>query len=201
MTAFPEKIVLASGNQGKLREFERLFGELGIEIVSQGALGVSDVPETGTTFVENAIIKARHAARETGLPAIADDSGIVVDALGGAPGIYSARFAGDQASDQDNIDLLLKRLEGQANRQAYFFCMLVMMRHGDDPVPVISQGAWHGSITETQEGNQGFGYDPVFYVNEHHCTAAQLDKDQKNQISHRGQALKNLMKQMRQVFA
>ncbi len=201
MTTFPEKIVLASGNQGKLREFERLFGELGIKIISQGDLGVSDVPETGTTFVENAIIKARHAAKETGLPAIADDSGIVVDALGGAPGIYSARFAGNDASDQDNIDLLLKRLEGHSNRHAYFFCMLVMMRHADDPVPVISQGEWHGSITEIQQGHEGFGYDPVFYVDTHECTAAQLQKDQKNQISHRGQALKQLMKQMRQVFA
>ncbi|MCW8106934.1 RdgB/HAM1 family non-canonical purine NTP pyrophosphatase [Alteromonas ponticola] len=198
---FPKKIVLASGNKGKLREFETLFSELGIEIVSQGALGVSEVEETGTTFIENAIIKARHAAKETGLPAIADDSGIVVDALDGAPGIYSARFAGQGASDQDNIDLLLDRLKGQVNRKAYFFCMLVMMRHGDDPVPVISQGEWHGTITHTQEGTAGFGYDPVFYVNEFQCTAAQLDKMQKNQISHRGQALGGLMTQMRQVFA
>ncbi|NMH59339.1 RdgB/HAM1 family non-canonical purine NTP pyrophosphatase [Alteromonas ponticola] len=201
MTTFPKKIVLASGNKGKIREFETLFGELGVEIIPQGTLGVSDVPETGTTFVENAIIKARHAAKVTGLPAIADDSGIVVQALDGAPGIYSARFAGIDASDQDNIDLLLDRLDGQTNRNAYFFCMLVMMRHADDPVPVISQGAWHGSITQSQQGSAGFGYDPVFYVNEHQCTAAQLDKAQKNKISHRGQALTALMQQMRQVFA
>ncbi|MCW8092805.1 RdgB/HAM1 family non-canonical purine NTP pyrophosphatase [Alteromonas sp. ASW11-130] len=199
--AFPKKIVLASGNKGKLREFENLFAELGVEIVPQSVLGVSDVPETGTTFVENAIIKARHAARETGLPAIADDSGIVVEALGGAPGIYSARFAGENASDQDNIDLLLERLEGESNRNAYFFCLLVMMRDGDDPVPLISEGKWHGSITQRQEGDAGFGYDPVFYVEQHTCTAAQLDKTEKNHISHRGQALNALMKQMRQLFA
>jgi XTP/dITP diphosphohydrolase len=131
---FPQKIVLASGNQGKVREFTSLFADYGVDVIAQKELGVHDVPETGTTFVENAIIKARHAAKETGLPAIADDSGLVVDALGGAPGIYSARYAGENATDSDNIDKLLSRLEGQQNRKAHFFCTLVFMRHADDPV-------------------------------------------------------------------
>jgi XTP/dITP diphosphohydrolase len=201
VTSLPEKIVLASGNKGKLREFASLFSSLGIEVIPQNVLGVGDVPETGTTFVENAIIKARHAAKETGLPAIADDSGIVVEALNGAPGVYSARFAGPNATDQDNIELLLQRLEGTQQRDAHFFCMLVMMRHADDAVPLISQGAWHGSITQTQQGHAGFGYDPIFYVPQHQCTAAQLEKAEKNNISHRGQALAGLLEQMRRLFA
>ncbi len=199
--SFPEKIVLASGNAGKVKEFTRLFSALNVTVVPQKELGVEDVPETGTTFVENAIIKARHAAKVTGLPAIADDSGLVVNALGGAPGIYSARYAGAQASDSDNIDKLLGALDGKANRRAHFFCMLVFMRHADDPVPLISQGYWHGTITESQAGHGGFGYDPVFYVPSHECTAAELDRQVKNQISHRGQAMAFLLEQMRQTFA
>ncbi|RDV24342.1 RdgB/HAM1 family non-canonical purine NTP pyrophosphatase [Alteromonas aestuariivivens] len=199
--AFPDKIVLASGNAGKVKEFSQLFRDLNVTIIPQGELGVAEVPETGTTFVENAIIKARHAARETGLPAIADDSGLVVNALGGAPGIYSSRFAGEQASDQDNVALLLERMEGELDRRAHFLCMLVFMRQADDPVPLISQGHWHGTITQEAAGLGGFGYDPVFFVRAHNCTAAEMDKQQKNALSHRGQAMAFLLEQMRQTFA
>ena len=190
---FPQKIVLASGNQGKVREFTSLFAEYGVDVIAQKELGVEDVPETGTTFVENAIIKARHAAKVTGLPAIADDSGLVVDALGGAPGIYSARFAGEDATDSDNIDKLLSELAGSDNRKAHFFCTLVFMRHAGDPVPLVSQGKWQGEILKSREGDGGFGYDPVFNVPSHNCTAAQLDKAEKNRISHRGNALAILL--------
>ena len=185
---FPQKIVLASGNQGKVREFTSLFAEYGVDVIAQKELGVEDVPETGTTFVENAIIKARHAAKVTGLPAIADDSGLVVDALGGAPGIYSARFAGVNATDSDNIDKLLSELAGSDNRKAHFFCTLVFMRH-------------EGEILKSREGDGGFGYDPVFSVPSHNCTAAQLDKAEKNRISHRGNALAILLETMRNTFA
>jgi XTP/dITP diphosphohydrolase len=198
---FPQKIVLASGNQGKVREFTSLFADYGVDVIAQKELGVHDVPETGTTFVENAIIKARHAAKETGLPAIADDSGLVVDALGGAPGIYSARYAGENATDSDNIDKLLSRLEGQQNRKAHFFCTLVFMRHADDPVPLVSQGKWLGEILLKRQGDGGFGYDPIFNVPSHKMTAAQLDKAEKNRISHRGKALAVLFDAMRNTFA
>ena len=198
---FPQKIVLASGNQGKVREFTSLFAEYGVDVIAQKELGVEDVPETGTTFVENAIIKARHAAKVTGLPAIADDSGLVVDALGGAPGIYSARFAGEDATDSDNIDKLLSELAGSDNRKAHFFCTLVFMRHAGDPVPLVSQGKWEGEILKSREGDGGFGYDPVFNVPSHNCTAAQLDKAEKNRISHRGNALAILLASMRNTFA
>ncbi|BFT29390.1 XTP/dITP diphosphatase [Alteromonas sp. D210916BOD_24] len=198
---FPEKIVLATGNQGKVREFASLFAEYGVDVVAQKELGVSDVPETGTTFVENAIIKARHAAQVTGLPAIADDSGLVVDALGGAPGIYSARYAGADATDDSNIDKLLSELEGETQRKAHFFCTLVFMRHADDPVPLVAQGKWQGEILNARSGNGGFGYDPVFHVPTHGCTAAELDKVEKNQISHRGNALRLLLNTMRETFA
>ncbi len=199
--SFPEKIVLASGNSGKVKEFAKLFAEYEVQVVPQKELGVGDVPETGTTFVENAIIKARHAARETGLPAIADDSGLVVNALGGAPGIYSARFAGQDATDTQNVELLLSRMHNEADRRAHFMCTLVFMRHADDPVPLISQGHWHGLITQQVSGPGGFGYDPVFHVPSHECTAAELDSKTKNSISHRGQAMAFLIQQMRQTFA
>ncbi|GGW72683.1 RdgB/HAM1 family non-canonical purine NTP pyrophosphatase [Alteromonas halophila] len=198
---FPEKIVLASGNPGKVREFASLFETFDTEVVPQKSLGVSDIPETGTTFVENAIIKARHAASVTGLPAIADDSGLVVDALNGAPGIYSSRFAGLSASDEDNIDKLLHELGDTQHRSAHFFCTLVFMRHADDPVPLVSQGKWPGSILSSRSGDGGFGYDPVFYVDERGKTAAELDKATKNAISHRGQALATLLDIMRQSLA
>lgn len=198
---FPEKIVLATGNQGKVREFASLFADYGVDVIAQKDLGVSDVPETGTTFVENAIIKARHAAQETGLPAIADDSGLVVDALGGAPGIYSARYAGENANDSAHIDKLLQELHGKSNRKAHFFCTLVFMRHAGDPVPLVSQGKWQGEILTSRSGDGGFGYDPVFYVPSHGCSAAELEKAEKNRISHRGNALGILLDNMRVTFA
>ncbi|NOU51740.1 XTP/dITP diphosphatase [Pseudoalteromonas sp. JBTF-M23] len=191
-----QQIVLATGNQGKVKELASMLSELNIEVLPQSQFNVSDVPETGTTFVENAIIKARHAAKVTGLPAIADDSGLEVDALGGAPGVYSARYAGIDANDQDNIDKLLEALEGQTKRTARFWCVLVYMRHADDPTPLICQASWEGEITTQQQGREGFGYDPVFFIKELNCTSAELSKEQKNAISHRGQALSMLVKQL-----
>ena len=154
--------------------------------------------ETGSTFVENAIIKARHAAKQTGLPAIADDSGLAVDALGGAPGVYSARYSGDQATDQSNITKLLDAMADvpKDKRQAKFLCVLVFMRHADDPTPIICQGEWAGEITTEQHGENGFGYDPVFWVEQQNCSSAQLLPEQKNELSHRGKALKLLLAQL-----
>ncbi|WP_026377076.1 RdgB/HAM1 family non-canonical purine NTP pyrophosphatase [Aestuariibacter salexigens] len=190
-----EKIVLATGNPGKVKEFAGLLAEFSIDVVPQKALGVDDAEETGSTFVENAIIKARHACRVTSLPAIADDSGLAVAALKGAPGVYSSRYAGESASDDDNIEKLLGALASTPvqHRAARFICVLVFMRHADDPTPLICQGEWHGEIALKRHGDGGFGYDPVFYVPSQKCTAAQLDKQTKNAISHRGQALKSLL--------
>lgn len=187
-----KKIVLATGNQGKVTEMGQMLAPFELEVVAQSQFDVSSVAETGTTFVENAIIKARHAAKITGLPAIADDSGLEVDFLQGAPGIYSSRFAGINATDQDNIDKLLKDLAGvpMAQRTARFQCVVVYMRHADDPTPLISQGTWQGVITESASGSNGFGYDPIFYLPTHDCCLAQLDAKTKNQLSHRGQALR-----------
>lgn len=189
------RIVLATGNQGKVTELSNMLSPLNISLVAQSELKVSEVAETGSTFVENAIIKARHAAQLTGLPAIADDSGLAVDALGGAPGVYSARFAGPNATDSDNIIKLLTQMADipQAQRQARFLCVLVYMRHGDDPTPIICQGQWHGRITTTVMGLNGFGYDPVFWLEAQNCTSAQLDPQVKNSLSHRGQALQQLL--------
>lgn len=190
--------VLATGNKGKVKEMSELLNSFSIEVLPQSHFDVSEVPETGTTFIENAIIKARHAAKITGLPAIADDSGLEVDFLSGQPGIYSARFAGDNASDQENIDLLLNRLEGvgEAQRSARFQCVLVYMRHQLDPTPIICQGTWEGKITEQQDGANGFGYDPVFWVDSENCSSAQLTKQRKGELSHRGKALALLVKQL-----
>ena len=193
------KIVLASGNKGKLNEFSQLFAKHHVSVHPQSEFNVPDVPETGTTFIENAIIKARHAAKLTGLPAIADDSGLVVDALHGAPGIYSARYAGEHGNDTANCDKLLSelgKLGNAASRKAKFLCVLVFMQHENDPTPIISQGEWHGEITESASGDGGFGYDPIFYVPSQQATAAMLDKSIKNSISHRGQALAQLMQQL-----
>jgi XTP/dITP diphosphohydrolase len=186
------QIVLASGNQGKLREFTQLLAPLSIEILTQSELGVSEAAETGLSFIENAIIKARNACAQTGLPAIADDSGIEVDALHGAPGIYSARYAGEQATDSDNIEALLKALNGvpASERNARFQCVVVYMRHAKDPTPLICQGTWHGQILSEAAGDGGFGYDPVFFVPEIDCSAAELSSQQKHAISHRGQAMR-----------
>ncbi len=189
-----KKIVLATGNQGKVREMADLLSDFGFYVVAQSEFNVSDVAETGTTFVENAIIKARHAAKKTGLPAIADDSGLEVDYLNGAPGIYSARYAGEGASDQDNIDKLLEAMQGVAEEQrsARFHCVLVLMRHENDPTPLICHGSWEGRILTAQSGENGFGYDPVFYVPEEGCASAQLEPARKKQLSHRGKALQKL---------
>tara|TARA_R110001583_G_scaffold7040_2_gene35126 strand:+ start:5101 stop:5706 length:606 start_codon:yes stop_codon:yes gene_type:complete len=190
-----QKWVLATGNQGKVKEMSELLNSFSIEVLAQSKFNVPDVPETGTTFVENAIIKARHASKITGLPAIADDSGLEVDFLNGQPGIYSARFAGENASDQDNIDKLLNKLEGinPEQRKARFQCVLVYMRHALDPTPIICQGTWEGCITEGQDGTNGFGYDPVFWVESEQSTSAQLSKQRKSELSHRGQALTQLV--------
>jgi XTP/dITP diphosphohydrolase len=193
-----KKVVLATGNVGKVRELVSMLSGLGIAVFPQSDFAVSEVAETGSTFVENAIIKARHAARQTGLPAIADDSGLAVHALGGAPGVFSARYSGDQATDQSNI---IKLLDAMVNipkdkRQAKFLCVLVYMRHADDPTPIIFQGEWLGEITAEQQGKNGFGYDPIFWVAEQDCCSAELSAEQKNIFSHRGKALKLLLAQL-----
>lgn len=195
------KWVLATGNQGKVKELAEMLAPLDVEIAPQSEFNVQEVPETGTTFVENAIIKARHAARVTGLPAIADDSGLEVDALNGAPGIYSSRFAGDSASDTDNVNKLLHEINTNTNtdntkRTARFRCVLVFMRHADDPTPLICQGRWQGTITQEAFGEGGFGYDPVFQPQGLSHTAAQMNKEEKNAVSHRGQALKQLLTEL-----
>lgn len=189
------KVVLASGNAGKLREFQQLLAGAGFEVVPQSAFGIPEPEETGLSFVENAIIKARNAAQWSGLPAIADDSGLEVDALQGKPGIYSARFAGPRATDADNNARLLEKLADvpEAERSARYQCLLVFMRHPHDPVPVICQGSWEGRILTAPRGDGGFGYDPLFLVPEQHCTAAELDPDTKNRLSHRGQAMRALL--------
>ncbi|QBY05055.1 XTP/dITP diphosphatase [Thalassotalea sp. HSM 43] len=191
-----QKIVLATGNKGKVKELAELLAKQHIEVLPQSDFNVADVAETGTTFVENAIIKARHAAKITGLPAIADDSGLEVDYLQGAPGIYSARYAGEGANDQDNNAKLLQALHGVPSEQrtARFQCVLVFMRHGDDPTPIICQGTWEGEITSEAHGEQGFGYDPLFWVAQHQQTSAQLPREIKNTLSHRGKALQQLVK-------
>lgn len=190
MTALPEKLVIATGNPGKLREFQALLGELGIEVVPQSAFNVPAADETGLSFVENAILKARNAALHTGLPALADDSGIEVDALNGAPGIYSARYAGENASDSDNNRKLLIELAGiaDAGRKARYQCVIAFLRHADDPMPLIGRGTWEGFITYEPHGTGGFGYDPFFRPMDKSCTAAELDAAEKNRISHRGMA-------------
>lgn len=187
-----ESIVLASNNAGKVREINELLAGVGIRVVPQGDFGVPEVEETGLTFVENAILKARNAAQHSGLPAIADDSGIEVDALQGAPGIRSARYAGPGASDVENLAKLLQALESVPERSARFQCVLVYLRHAADPTPLICQGTWEGRILETPRGEGGFGYDPVFYVPSHGLSAAQLDPRVKNDLSHRGQALRRM---------
>lgn len=189
-----KKIVLATGNQGKVREMADLLADFGFDVVAQSEFKVSEVAETGTTFIENAIIKARHAAKETGLAAIADDSGLEVDYLHGAPGIYSARYAGTHASDAENIEKLLEALKEvpEAQRTARFHCVLVLMRHADDPTPIVCHGQWEGRILTQTQGSNGFGYDPLFWVPEEQCSSAQLEPIRKKQLSHRGQALKQL---------
>lgn len=190
-----KKIVLASGNTGKLREIQAVLDQQFFTLVKQSEFNVPDVPETGTTFVENAIIKARHAAEQTGLPALADDSGIEVDALQGAPGVYSARYAGTHGDDQANNIKLLAELKNvnEELRTARFQCVIVYMRHAQDPMPIICEGTWEGKILREITGENGFGYDPLFFVPTHGCSSAELDPAEKNRISHRAQALKILI--------
>ena len=182
--------VLASNNAGKLREFAPLFESMGLEVVAQRDFAVSDAEETGLSFIENAILKARHAAHATGRPAIADDSGLVVPALGGAPGIYSARYADGQGDAANNAKLLdvLKDVP-DAERGAQFVCCLALVRHADDPLPIICEGLWHGRILHAAQGVEGFGYDPLFWVHERDCSSAELPAAEKNQISHRARAM------------
>jgi XTP/dITP diphosphohydrolase len=195
-----KRVVLASSNAGKLREMSALLAPLGLELVTQSSLGVHSPPETGTTFIENALIKARHAARVTQLPAISDDSGIEVDALGGRPGVYSARFAGDSASDQDKLHKLLAELHDvhAEFRQARYHCVIVFVRTTNDPEPVIAHGMWQGQITTEPRGSGGFGYDPIFQPAGMHSTAAQLRPEEKNKISHRAHALLALVAELRE---
>ena len=189
-----KKLVLASNNKGKLREFQAMFDALGLTIVGQGSLGVSACEETFNTFVENCLQKARHASRETGLPAMADDSGLCVDALGGAPGVFSARFAGEPSDDEKNNALLVQKLQGEVNRRAHYTCVLVAVRSADDPEPLIAEGTWQGEIRDEPAGNGGFGYDPYFYLQAVGKTAAELTAEEKNAVSHRGAALRMMAK-------
>jgi XTP/dITP diphosphohydrolase len=191
----PAAIVLASGNAGKRREIEHLLGDMGVAIIPQSEYGVTEAEETGTTFRENALIKARHACAATGLPAIADDSGLSVDALGGRPGVYSARYAGEQASDDDNIDKLLTELDGLTERGAAFHCVACYVAPGDE-LPLFGHGEWRGEILTGRRGTGGFGYDPVFFDLPSGRTAAELEPELKNARSHRGQALRELAEQL-----
>jgi XTP/dITP diphosphohydrolase len=190
-----KKVILASGNAGKLREFQQLLNGCGFDVVPQVDFFSENAEETGLTFVENAIIKARYACIKTGLPAIADDSGIEVDALNGRPGIYSARYAGESASDADNNQKLLQELEGvpAEERTARYHAVLAFMRHAEDPTPILCHGVWEGVILTEPRGDGGFGYDPLFFVPSHNCASAELDKAEKNRISHRGKAMQELL--------
>ena len=194
-----QRIVLASNNAGKVHEFNQLLTGTDFEVLPQSEFGVMEAEETGLSFVENAILKARNAAAHTGLPAIADDSGLEVDALDGAPGIYSARYAGSGASDLQNLEKLLADIKDvpDAQRTARFQCLMVYMRHAKDPTPQIFQGTWEGRILHAPQGDNGFGYDPVFFVPTHNCSSAELEPDVKNSLSHRGQALTQLIEALK----
>jgi XTP/dITP diphosphohydrolase len=190
-----QKLVIATGNQGKLHELQTLLQDLPLDLITQKSLGISDADETGLTFVENALIKARHAATISGLPALADDSGLCVDVMNGGPGIYSARYAGTGAKDSTNNEKLLHDLlpfRGAQPIKAQFVCVLVFLRHANDPLPIICQGIWHGEILPVKQGDNGFGYDPLFWLPERGCSSAELEPSLKNQISHRGQAMAQL---------
>lgn len=191
-----DKLVLASGNAGKLKELSALLAPLGIEVLPQSAFNVSEAEEPHPSFVENALAKARHAARATGLPALADDSGLCVDALGGAPGVLSARFAGEPKSDARNNALLLERLAGETRRGARFYCALVLVRHADDPQPLIACGEWRGEILDAARGQGGFGYDPLFLIPDLEQTAAQVPSELKNVLSHRASAFRQLLEKL-----
>ena len=198
-----QQIVLASGNLGKIAEIQAMLQHHDIEVISQSFFDVPDIEETGTTFIENAIIKARHAAKITGLPAIADDSGLEVDAINGQPGVYSARYAGLPSNDRLNTKKLLNALDGipEKKRSARFHCLMIFMAHATDPSPLIGQGTWEGRIAFQEAGDNGFGYDPVFYSPEHQCVSAELTATIKNRVSHRAHALNQLMPQITDYFS
>ena len=195
---FSMKVILATSNEGKLKEFKRLFLNLEFDIEPQSKFNVPDAVENGLSFIENALIKARHASKLTGLPAIADDSGLEVDCLNGAPGIYSSRFSGKNSTDEKNISKLLSALVNTpvSERVARFQCVIAYMRHSEDPTPIVVQGSWKGLIALTPQGDHGFGYDPVFYLPELKCTSAELGQEEKNKISHRGKAMTKLIQKL-----
>ena len=198
-----QQIVLASGNKGKIAEIQAILSQQAIEVLPQSRFDVPEADETGSTFIENAIIKARHAAKISGLPAIADDSGLEVDALNGKPGVYSARYAGLPSDDRKNTLKLLQALENTPaeKRSARFHCVMVFMAHADDPSPLIAHGVWEGCIADQASGKNGFGYDPIFYVSDYQCMSAELDSSVKNNISHRAQALNQLLPQISEYFS
>jgi XTP/dITP diphosphohydrolase len=187
------RLVLASSNSGKLREFRRLLEPVGFDVLPQAELGIDEADEPHPTFIENALVKARHASRRSGLPALADDSGICVDALAGAPGVRSARYAGDPRSDARNNAALIAALQGVADRRAHYYCVLVLMRHATDPQPVIAEGIWHGRVIDAPRGSGGFGYDPHFEDLATGLTGAELPLERKNELSHRGRAMRSLI--------
>ena len=192
-----QKLVLASNNPGKLRELQGLLVPLGIEVLTQEQLGIQEAEEPHCTFIENALAKARHVSRISRLPALADDSGICVAALGGAPGVLSARYAGEPKSDTRNNQKLLQEMDGIADRRAHYYCVLVLVQHADDAQPLIAEGEWHGEIAQAQRGTGGFGYDPLFCLPHLNKTSAELSRDEKAQLSHRAQALRDLLQRLR----
>jgi len=191
-----QKLIIASGNPGKLREIGQILKPLGFEVLPQSDFAVPECPEPHVTFIENCLAKARHASLHTGLPALADDSGICVEALNGAPGIYSARYAGEPKSDERNNEKLVAALKGQSNRRAHYYCVIVLVRHADDPEPLIAEGRWQGEIIDAPRGAGGFGYDPHFYLPEFGRTGAELTANEKNAVSHRGKALRELVEKL-----
>lgn len=192
------KVVLASSNQGKLLELQSLLSPLNCQLIAQNEFGIHPCPEPASTFIENAILKARHAAQQSGLASLADDSGLIVPSLNGAPGVYSARYASEKANMSENIQKLLTEMSAfsGAERAAFFYCVLVFMRHANDPTPIVAQGYWYGQILLAEQGEGGFGYDSIFGVREKNCSAAQLTREEKNQLSHRGMAMRELLKQL-----
>lgn len=191
-----QKLIIASGNPGKLREIGQILKPLGFEVLPQSDFAVPECPEPHVTFIENCLAKARHASLHSGLPALADDSGICVEALNGAPGIYSARYSGEPKSDERNNEKLVAALKGQPNRKAHYYCVIVLVRHADDPEPLIAEGRWQGEIIDAPRGAGGFGYDPHFYLPEFGRTGAELTANEKNSVSHRGKALRELVEKL-----
>lgn len=193
-----KKLVIASNNPGKLREFQAILAPLGIEVLTQSQLGIAEAEEPHCTFIENALAKARHVSKESGLPALADDSGICVTALGGAPGVYSARYAGDNPkSDTRNNEMLLQAMQGVADRRAHYYCVLVLVHHAEDPQPLIAEGEWHGEIAHEERGDGGFGYDPLFWLPQQGKMSSELTHDEKTLLSHRGKAMKILLQKLK----